>query len=86
MGDKRCYTVQDLQEILCVSRPSIYELLKKREFRWIQVGGKYRISKKSFDEWLDHLESQGRNERADTIKTIDSLNLFCEISYSIENQ
>lgn len=32
-------------------------LLKKKEFRWIQLdGGKYRISKKSFDDWLDKLE------------------------------
>ena len=38
MAEKRCYTVKDLQN----------------EFRWIQLeGGDYRISKKSFDEWLD---------------------------------
>lgn len=49
--DKRCYSVAELQEILGVS--SIYELLKKKEFSWVMVGGKYRISKKSFDEWLD---------------------------------
>ena len=57
MTEKRCYTVQELQEILGVSRPTIYNLLKKKEFRWIQLdGGKYRISKKSFDDWLDNLE------------------------------
>ena len=57
MSEKRCYTVQVLQEILGVSRPTIYNLLKKKEFRWIQLdGGKYRISKKSFDDWLDNLE------------------------------
>ena len=51
---KRCYTVDDLQVMLCVSRPTVYSLLKKNEFRWFQIGGgKYRISKKSFDEWLD---------------------------------
>ena len=56
MSEKRCYTVQELQEILGVSRPTIYNLLKKKEFRWIQLdGGKYRISKKSFDDWLDDL-------------------------------
>ena len=38
---------------LGVSRQCIYELLKKKEFSWVMVGGKYRISKKSFDEWLD---------------------------------
>ena len=53
MAEKRCYTVKDLQDILGVSRPSVYDLLKKNEFRWILVGGKYRISKKSVDAWLD---------------------------------
>ena len=51
--EKRCYTVKDLQEILEISRPTVYELLKRHEFRWIQVGKNYRISKKSFDDWLD---------------------------------
>lgn len=51
--EKRCYTVKDLQEILEISRPTVYELLIRHEFRWIQVGKNYRISKKSFDEWLD---------------------------------
>lgn len=52
--EKRCYTVDDLQIILSVSRPTVYALLKRNEFRWFQIGGgKYRISKKSFDEWLD---------------------------------
>ena len=53
MEEKRCYTVKELQEILGISRPTVYELLKRHEFRWIQVGKNYRISKKSFDEWLD---------------------------------
>ena len=52
--DKRTYTVEEIQTILGVSRPTVYSLLKKNEFRWLQIGGgKYRISKKSFDEWLD---------------------------------
>ncbi|MDD2980529.1 MAG: helix-turn-helix domain-containing protein [Hespellia sp.] len=32
MIEKRCYSVKELQEILGVSRPSIYELLKQKEF------------------------------------------------------
>ena len=56
MAEKRCYTVKELQEILGVSRPTVYNLLKKNEFRCIQLDvGKYRISKKSFDDWLDKL-------------------------------
>ena len=49
----RCYTVEDLQIMLDISRQSVYALLKKQEFRWFRVGGRYRISKKSFDDWLD---------------------------------
>ena len=51
---QRCYTVDDLRVILNVSRSTVYQLLKRIEFRWFQIGGgKYRISKKSFDDWLD---------------------------------
>lgn len=53
MSEKRCYCVKELQDILGISRPSVYELLKQNLFRWVLIGGKYRISKKSFDEWLD---------------------------------
>ena len=44
--EKRCYTVKEIQEILGISRPTVYELLKINDFRWIQIGTKYRISKK----------------------------------------
>ena len=50
----RCYTVEDLEAILMISKNSVYKLLKKKEFRWVRVGRSgYRISRKSFDEWLD---------------------------------
>ena len=52
-AEKRCYTVNEIQDILGISRSTVYELLNKNEFRWIQIGTKYRISKKSFDKWLD---------------------------------
>lgn len=50
---KRCYSVEELQDILGFSRPSVYNLINQNVFRCVKVGGKYRISKKSFDEWLD---------------------------------
>ena len=49
----RCYTVQNLQDILGVSRGSVYRLLKRNEFRWIRISTGYRIPRKSFDEWLE---------------------------------
>ena len=53
MAEDRCYTVEEIKEILGISRQSVYELLKAKEFQWIRVGGKYRISRPSFDKWLD---------------------------------
>ena len=53
MKGKRCYSVGDLQEMLGISKPSVYELLKRKEFHWVVIGGRYKISKRSFDEWLD---------------------------------
>ena len=41
--DKRCYTVAELQKMLGISRGSVYQLLKTA----------IRISKQSFDEWLN---------------------------------
>lgn len=51
--EKRCYKVKELQEILGISRAAVYELLKRKEFQWVMVGGKQIISKVSFDAWLD---------------------------------
>jgi len=53
MAEKRCYTVKEIQEMLGVSRVTVYELLKRGELHYVIVGGKYLVSKKSFDEWLD---------------------------------
>lgn len=50
---KRTYTVEEIQDILDISRPTAYNLVKKGEFHSVRVGGHIRISKKSFDEWLD---------------------------------
>ena len=51
--DSRCYTVEDLMEMLLLSRPTVYRLLKQNEFLWFKVSGAYRISKASFEAWLN---------------------------------
>ena len=51
--DKRVYTVDEIQDILEIGRTSAYSLVKQNLFRSVRVGGSIRISKKSFDEWLD---------------------------------
>lgn len=51
--DKRTYTVEEVQNILNISRASAYNLVKKGYFKIVRIGCTIRISKKSFDEWLD---------------------------------
>ncbi len=50
--DKFFYSVSDIQKILQVSKPTVYKLLKRREFSWIMVGSTYKILKSDFDEWI----------------------------------
>ena len=50
---KRTYTVEEIQGILGISAPTAYTLVRRNLFRYVKVGRSIRISKKSFDEWLD---------------------------------
>ena len=53
VSSDRCYTVEDIQIILCISRPTVYNLIKQKAFKAIKIGKGYRIPKKSFDTWLE---------------------------------
>lgn len=52
-SDKRSYSVTEVAEILGVSKRSIYNLCAQNAFKSVRIGTKLRISKKSFDDWLD---------------------------------
>ena len=52
MREKKCYTVKKVQEILRISKPTVYKLLKKNEFRWLIIAGKYLIICESSDAWM----------------------------------
>ena len=51
--DKRTYSVEDVQRILDISRSTAYQLIQKKLFRSVKAGKQIRISKSSFDAWLD---------------------------------
>lgn len=51
--ERRTYTVEEIAEILNIGRTSAYSLVKEGHFKVVRVGNAIRISKKSFDEWLD---------------------------------
>ena len=54
LSRRRTYTVDEIQDILGISRASAYNLVKKGLFHYVRIGCTIRISKKSFDEWLDN--------------------------------
>lgn len=53
--ENRTYTVDDIAKMLNIGRTSAYNLTKEGHFKIIRVGNAIRISKKSFDEWLDDI-------------------------------
>ena len=58
---KRAYSVDDIMAMLDISRSSAYILIKKDFFRSHKIGNQIRISKVSFDEWLDGVSPTPRD-------------------------
>ena len=50
---KRTYTVEEISQILGIGRTSAYKLIHSGAFQIVKIGAAIRISKASFDEWLD---------------------------------
>jgi excisionase family DNA binding protein len=53
-SDKRTYTVEEVAALLRISRSKAYELCRQGLFKVIKIGRSVRVSKLSFDEWLDN--------------------------------
>lgn len=56
LPESRTYTVDQIAAILGIGRTSAYKLVKEGHFKMVRIGYAIRISKKSFDDWLDRLE------------------------------
>jgi len=55
---KRVYSVDEIAEILNISRGSAYELIKEGLFRTVRIGSAIRVSRQSFDDWLDNQDQE----------------------------
>lgn len=51
--EKRTYTVQEIMKILDIGKNAAYQLVKEQKFKSMRIGTSIRISKDSFDEWLN---------------------------------
>lgn len=52
---KRTYTVEDIQDILGISRSAAYRLANSGQFHTVKIGQQIRVPVKVFDTWLDGL-------------------------------
>lgn len=59
---KRTYSVDEIRHILNIGRRKAYELCNSNSFKIVRVGRTIRVSKLSFDKWLDNLEQNGGNQ------------------------
>lgn len=55
---RRTYTINDLRDILGISRSSAQRLVQTGKFRSVRIGGSIRIVKSSFDAWLNNGDGQ----------------------------
>lgn len=55
MPAKATYSVQEIAEILQIGKNQAYQLCQDAGFRVVRIGRSIRVSKSSFDEWLNQL-------------------------------
>ncbi len=55
LDNKKTYTVAEIANMLGIGRTSAYNLVKENHFKVVKIGASIRISKKSFDDWLNNL-------------------------------
>lgn len=51
----KVYTVEDAAALLCVSKGTVYNLVKEGKIKALRLGNAIRIPKQFFDEWFDSL-------------------------------
>lgn len=53
VSEKRTYTVDEIAALLDISMKSAYSLIKSGQFHYVRAGRMIRVSKVSFDKWLN---------------------------------
>ena len=51
--EKKTYTVEEIAEQLDISKKVAYSLVKSGQFSYVRAGKAIRVSKVSFDKWLN---------------------------------
>ncbi len=53
--EKRTYTVDEIAKQLNISKKATYALVKSGQFSYVRAGRVIRVSKLSFDKWLNQI-------------------------------
>lgn len=53
VSKKLTYTVNEIALLLNISKRSAYDLVKSNQFAYVKVGRTIRVSRMSFDKWLN---------------------------------
>lgn len=53
VSKKQTYTVNEIALLLNISKRSAYDLVKSNQFAYVKVGRTIRVSRMSFDKWLN---------------------------------
>ena len=54
--EKYLLTVADVQQALGLGRDKTYRLFRQKNFPSIQIDGRFFITKKEFEHWLDRIQ------------------------------
>lgn len=53
LNQKKTYTIDEIATLMNISMKSAYALVKSGAFHYVRVGRAIRVSKESFDRWLN---------------------------------
>ncbi|MFR4954611.1 helix-turn-helix domain-containing protein [Enterococcus gallinarum] len=53
LNQKKTYTIDEIAKQLNISMKSAYALVKTGAFHYVRAGRAIRVSKESFDRWLN---------------------------------
>ena len=53
VSKKQTYTVNEIALLLNISKRSAYDLVKSNQFTYVKIGRTIRVSRMSFDKWLN---------------------------------
>lgn len=53
MAEKMVLTVEETREMLGIARPTVYQLVHRKDFPVIRIGRRILVPKKQLEDWID---------------------------------